>query len=652
VPFRRAGGICASVVFIAVLFLAVAASANAACWASDSTGRRAYRNFYGAQGHIIVDLCEDQPGNCLKLADTALRPTRYAGAHLRHRRVSDSHMPAAPEANVEVSSQVAPGSQEPLSDSGLLSCLGIVGIITGLVVGIFAWWKRGSDHTSKLEEPSDAVIGIEAAKAAAVPADVLQTAESHGIQQGSGSWGDWSGWSRGSAIKAIRDNAARLAIERNEELYGFWWDTIPDQDELEERRDACPGQEPKLTRAFQIDAAEPGALPQGIKLDIDYSALSADEPDRHVQWRESKRGFLLYEGFEPRSRPKWPPPLRVSTAELLEFERGPEWLTPDIEDLSAMIDHEAGAYLARKHPEFQLAVFMNAIRAATTFQMACEMSKWFIRQHARNLAVRRSQLISKDIYGLVDSTKWQQEKRYFFSKVMLPALGFADDDSEETNLKESKVALFEAWHLKDDMPIDWWISAEYKDSDRLRNLSIEVLDGRPRDAVYSWRELFSVECRRLVITEMVSLRLGDLVSDWIEQEVAAFASRGEEPSISSVDGHEYEEYCAGRLRDAGWETRYTPKSGDQGVDIIAERDGIRVAIQCKNYKQPVGNKAVQEVLAGKSYERADFAAVVSPASYTPAATKLASATGVLLLHHKQLPDLARLMHEIKERSSS
>jgi len=601
VSFRRAAGVCASILLSVILFLAVAASADGARWASNRTGERACRNFYSSHAHMIIRLYED-------------RPTRSAS-----------------EPRPKVRFQGAQRSQGASGNSGLIACLGILCVIA-LPIGVFVWrWNRSRRITIHLikNNPKQA--------------------------EDSGGRSVWSAWSRDCAIKAIRDNTARLAVERNEELHDYWFDTIPDQEDQEElakRRNAYPGQEPKLTLAFQIDAAELAELPEGIKFNIDYSEPSAAEADRHAKWRERKKSFLLHEGFASGSLPKWPPPLGLSATELLEYECGPEWLSPHIEDLTEMIDREADAYLARKRPEFHLIVFLNAIHAAASVHMAWEMSKWFIRQHARNLAVRRSQLISKDIYGVVDSTKWQQEKRYFFSKVILPALGFAHDDSEETNLKKAKVALFEAWHLKDDMPIDWWIPAEYKDSDRLRNLSIEVLDGRPRDAVYSWRELFPVECRRLVITEMVSLRLGDLVSDWIEQEVAAFASRDEEPSISSFDGHGYEEYCAGRLRDAGWETRYTPKSGDQGVDIIAERDGTRVAIQCKNYKQPVGNKAVQEVLAGKSYERADLAAVVSPASYTPAATELASATGVLLLHHKQLADLARLMHEIKERSSS
>jgi restriction system protein len=100
------------------------------------------------------------------------------------------------------------------------------------------------------------------------------------------------------------------------------------------------------------------------------------------------------------------------------------------------------------------------------------------------------------------------------------------------------------------------------------------------------------------------------------------------------------------LRRAGWDARLTTITGDQGTDIIAERDGKRVVVQCKFYSKPVGNKAVQEVAAAKQHERADQAVVVSNAAYTKAARQLAGTTGVFLLHHDDLAgfDGKRALH--------
>lgn len=105
------------------------------------------------------------------------------------------------------------------------------------------------------------------------------------------------------------------------------------------------------------------------------------------------------------------------------------------------------------------------------------------------------------------------------------------------------------------------------------------------------------------------------------------------------DGIGYERFCAGRLQQAGWQARPTRASGDQGADIIAERGGTRLVVQCKRYGKPVGNGAVQEAAAAARHWSAEMAAVVSNAGFTPAARKLAATTGVLLLHHDDLAEL-------------
>ena len=47
-----------------------------------------------------------------------------------------------------------------------------------------------------------------------------------------------------------------------------------------------------------------------------------------------------------------------------------------------------------------------------------------------------------------------------------------------------------------------------------------------------------------------------------------------------MDPIEYEQMVADSLTDLGWQTWLTKASGDQGIDVIAEMRGQRVAIQC------------------------------------------------------------------------
>nr|WP_246742701.1 restriction endonuclease [Microvirga splendida] len=106
-----------------------------------------------------------------------------------------------------------------------------------------------------------------------------------------------------------------------------------------------------------------------------------------------------------------------------------------------------------------------------------------------------------------------------------------------------------------------------------------------------------------------------------------------------MTGREFELYCREVLQEAGWRAALTPGSRDQGADIIAEKNGRRVVIQCKFYNGAVGNKAVQEAYAAAAFQDAPYAVVVTNSVYTKFAHQLAHKNGVLLMHHT---DLARL----------
>ena len=110
-----------------------------------------------------------------------------------------------------------------------------------------------------------------------------------------------------------------------------------------------------------------------------------------------------------------------------------------------------------------------------------------------------------------------------------------------------------------------------------------------------------------------------------------------ELSIDKMNGHEFEYFCANLLRKNGFsDVNVTKGSGDQGVDILAKKDGIKYAIQCKNYSSHLGNTPVQEVNAGKIYYNCHVGVVMTNSRFTSGAQKLAQATGVLLWDRSKL----------------
>jgi len=137
--------------------------------------------------------------------------------------------------------------------------------------------------------------------------------------------------------------------------------------------------------------------------------------------------------------------------------------------------------------------------------------------------------------------------------------------------------------------------------------------------------------------------IADLVDEMVIEEQSrqdeAFAASRLEVDVEALDPLEFENYCTTLLKKAGWEARTTQASGDQGVDIVATKNGYTVVFQVKLWRRPVGNKAVQEAHAGRQHVRALGAAVVTNNRFTSAAFQLAESSGVLLLHYRDLSTL-------------
>lgn len=114
--------------------------------------------------------------------------------------------------------------------------------------------------------------------------------------------------------------------------------------------------------------------------------------------------------------------------------------------------------------------------------------------------------------------------------------------------------------------------------------------------------------------------------------------------IDGMDGHEFEYFCADILEKNGFtNVSVTRGSGDQGVDVLATKDGIKYAIQCKNYESALGNTPIQEVNAGKILYKCYVGVVMTNSRFTPGARELAEATGTLLWDRTDLQNMMKVL---------
>ena len=203
-------------------------------------------------------------------------------------------------------------------------------------------------------------------------------------------------------------------------------------------------------------------------------------------------------------------------------------------------------------------------------------------EHIEVLQRKRKQGVFTDDYGRTISDKWNNDLVYYIKKVFLDELFGQCDRINGYPIKETSV--FQNRVLgEDDENIKYW-------SGFINN----TLDINPDEVENSY-----------------------------------------DPNIT---GHDYEQYVAELIELAGWAVLVTKGSGDHGADIIATNENRRIAVQCKKYNNPVGNKSVQEVFSAASFYDCAFGCVVSNTDFTTAARQAAAKLDVPLLHHEDVTD--------------
>ncbi len=148
--------------------------------------------------------------------------------------------------------------------------------------------------------------------------------------------------------------------------------------------------------------------------------------------------------------------------------------------------------------------------------------------------------------------------------------------------------------------------------------------------------------RRHSCSHLLEYNDKDFLFSQIDSHVDFLTWQEEEESKDlgeATNGHEFEYYVLQMLKKHGWSVRHTGKSGDQGADIIAEKESRSYAIQCKFSTYPISNSAIQEAHAGRGYHRLKFAAVVTNSEFTRSAKQLAASIGVDLIHVRDMGDL-------------
>jgi HJR/Mrr/RecB family endonuclease len=130
--------------------------------------------------------------------------------------------------------------------------------------------------------------------------------------------------------------------------------------------------------------------------------------------------------------------------------------------------------------------------------------------------------------------------------------------------------------------------------------------------------------------------ISEVKLDLFEHELINSEKRTIIKDIDEMNPFQFESWVSKLFEKNGYSTRMTSKTGDFGADILASKDGIKYVIEVKHYNNPVGNSAVQQIIAAKEYYGCDSSIVVTNATFTLAAKKQAKASKVKLIDRKEL----------------
>lgn len=122
-------------------------------------------------------------------------------------------------------------------------------------------------------------------------------------------------------------------------------------------------------------------------------------------------------------------------------------------------------------------------------------------------------------------------------------------------------------------------------------------------------------------------------------------------NIDTLSGTDFERLMAMYYRDQGYDVTIVGGAGDHEVDLIMKgKEGYKIAVQCKRWKNNVGNDIVLRLKAGKQVHGCYDAWIVTTSYFTKAAQEAAERLNIRLINGLQVHDMInRWRRELKQK---
>jgi HJR/Mrr/RecB family endonuclease len=230
------------------------------------------------------------------------------------------------------------------------------------------------------------------------------------------------------------------------------------------------------------------------------------------------------------------------------------------------------------------------------------------------------------ISGILGWKKWRENKnRKRFDKLI--------EEVRSTSQEENIINFINRFGLEGRRRYGWSFRNHFFDWERINDLERDL----SRKIAYlrtdkQHRDIF------ILLRYYIQIKEERLTRESIKKEPQKFAN---------LTGVEFEKLIYRLATAMGYSAEWIGKSGDQGGDLIANRDGGRLLIQAKCYRNwSTGNEAVQQVVAAMKIYDCNEAVVITTSYFTPEAITLAKVNNVELISKEKLQGM--LIKYLKE----
>jgi HJR/Mrr/RecB family endonuclease len=104
-----------------------------------------------------------------------------------------------------------------------------------------------------------------------------------------------------------------------------------------------------------------------------------------------------------------------------------------------------------------------------------------------------------------------------------------------------------------------------------------------------------------------------------------------------MTGYEFEDFIVDLFIKLGYVVvKKRKRSHEQGLDLLLLKNGVRIAVQVKRYKRPVGNRGIQQAISACVYYQCQRAIVVTNSTFTTPAKQLATRSGNIELWDREV----------------